>query len=539
MEMTALERREVGRQVRALPTPHRVFLIAIGLVAILGWHREAHAEDQRLSDWEATLTRSIDARQPPQWPTTGVSTHARVSSAASLTVVQSNGRPAEGSGPIGMNYGDVPAQWFDAGERARIWYVTEGPHAVPAAMDTANDVPAYVSSLADVTESVFQSFESQGWRLPLSDADRGLVDDGGDGRFDIYLLDFGGGADGLFSVEFCEDGGLRCGGYIAMENDFAGYSYASHEEAFRTLVSHELAHAVGAAYAAGQPTWWDEGFAVWAELEHGGVTEDVYRLMRRWFFSPEKPLDSMTHPGDSWPYAASAFVVFIADNWGAEFLTFAWESLASSESRSAVAALDRAASVLEDDTLDGLWSEFGLHAWFVGDRYRDDLALNLRFGERFPTWSPQHIFDGSDSDVLVVDRWSFQAASVDVFHEWFQVSGCEESPSFALSWWAHANPLALPEGTNAALQVADAVFLIGGRTRSGAEQCAQFNWGAEEDFQSSEPGEDEDPEGGTDPKEDDAPEAAESSGCQTMGGGVQSLGMLLTFAWMCRWRRNA
>src|SRR5690606_35560108 len=84
-----------------------------------------------------------------------------------------------------------------------------------------------------------------GFRAPL--ADGSLLDNGGDARFDVYLLDFGGSADGSFRVDACgQDGALptQCAGFMVQENDFAGYAYPSVRYANRLLAAHELFHAV-------------------------------------------------------------------------------------------------------------------------------------------------------------------------------------------------------------------------------------------------------------------------------------------------------
>ena len=68
-----------------------------------------------------------------------------------------------------------------------------------------------------------------GFRPPLADAT--VADNGGDGRFDVYLVDFGGGI--ATAPSGSDAGGLdraapgQCVGYMVQENDFAGYGYPS------------------------------------------------------------------------------------------------------------------------------------------------------------------------------------------------------------------------------------------------------------------------------------------------------------------------
>lgn len=388
-------------------------------------------------------------------------------------------RPVTGHGPIGMNYGAVQAQFIDGGPHVRVWYVEEGPHAVPLADEDGNGVPDFVDLFAELSEGIAARFDDDGWRRPLSDRLRGLPDDGGDERFDVYLLDFGGSADGLFYREFCEEGRpSACGGYMAVENDFVGYGYASTEDAIRTLFSHEYAHAVGAAYADGTPSWWDEGQAVWAELAYGPVEADVRRLMARWFRTPGRPLDSPVQPGDSWPYAASAFLVASADWFGVSILQNTWERLADGSSKSATGALDVALQQV-GSSLDAAWSRFAAASWFTGARASAAPdALSIRWGSTFESLKTEPLVLTSMPQRIEVPKWSVQAATLtsvagDVF---VQALGCDDMPAASLTLVSSdarsATPLILGEP---ARWPRDAALVIGGKTRDGALQCVQLS----------------------------------------------------------------
>lgn len=301
---------------------------------------------------------------------------------------QENLRPTGSAGPYGMNYGDVAPAHVDAGPAVRIWYAEEGPHAVPAEDLDGSGVPDFVELLAAQLHGITGRFAADGWQTPLSDADRGLPDFGGDGRFDVYLLDFsqhfGSRADGFLVTEFCAgDEGRACGGYIVIENDFEGDHYPSISDAVRTLFSHEYAHAVGASYAAGASTWWDEGQATWSEHAYADVEHDVIRLASRWFGAPLRPLDDLAGPGEGWAYAGSTFVLHLAEVHGSAVIRETWEALADGTARTVVGALD-AVLFGNGSSVQEAWSRFVEAAWFTGGRAAPSGVTPLPFAESLP-----------------------------------------------------------------------------------------------------------------------------------------------------------
>ena len=80
----------------------------------------------------------------------------------------------------------------------------------------------------------------------------------------------------MFGIDGCQ--GTTCAGHMVLENDFEGYGYPSLEEAVDVLTSHELFHAVQAAYHAGQPSWLSEGGAMWAEWAYNPEVRDFLQF---------------------------------------------------------------------------------------------------------------------------------------------------------------------------------------------------------------------------------------------------------------------
>jgi hypothetical protein len=264
--------------------------------------------------------------------------------------------------------GDV-VEHRDAGEHFRIFYTASGPNA--ASLDHVLDV-------AELYENVRATYESLGFRVPLSDAALD-GDNGGDGRFDVYLLDFGGSADGAFVREGC-DAAARCAGYIVQENDFAGYAYPSRDIGDRILVSHEFFHAVQAAYDAGESSVLLEGTAVWATERFDPTLEDFEGFVDGVLDRPDHTLFlPLPGPVDPWSYGAALFFQFLDEHLGDDVVRDLLE--ASTGTRTWAAALP--------DVLAGHGTTFG-DAFFTFARWnlftadRADPAQSYAGGAAYP-----------------------------------------------------------------------------------------------------------------------------------------------------------
>lgn len=173
------------------------------------------------------------------------------------------GRPDTGGDLHDFALTDVVESLDSPSGRVRVHYSVRGPNATLEADADATGLPDLPEEVARTADAVLDAFEAGGFRLPVAESAVGLSDLGGSDAFDFYLVDFAGGADGSFSVDRCR-GGI-CAGHMLVENDFRGYGYASVGAAVRTLASHEMFHAVQAAYTETLPVWLSEGTAVWAE----------------------------------------------------------------------------------------------------------------------------------------------------------------------------------------------------------------------------------------------------------------------------------
>lgn len=208
----------------------------------------------------------------------------------------------------------------------RVHFTRAGVNAVPSADQDGDGVPDFVQAVSQVYESVGDTYHATlGFRRPLSD--EGLPDNGGDGHFDVYLLDFALSADGAYRVDTCPSG-ERCVGYVVQENDFAGYGYPSLTEATTILGSHEYFHAIQAAYDNAQDVVITEGTAVWATERYAPHTSDFENFIHGYLDRPERSLDSAPPgPVPTFAYGSAVFFQYLSEVHGDDVIRQLWEHL--------------------------------------------------------------------------------------------------------------------------------------------------------------------------------------------------------------------
>ena len=273
-------------------------------------------------------------------------------------------RPTEG-GLFAFDATD-DVQFYDEG-MIRVHYSISGNNVAILNDLDQNGTPDYVELVAHTANDVLEFYADVGFRFPIAEEAVGLNDLGGTSAFDFYLVDFGGNSDGMFGVDGCR--GTICAGHMVMENDFQGYGYPSLEEATDVLVSHELFHAVQAAYHAGQPSWLSEGSAVWAEWLYNPEVRDFLQFSSAYLGETErslhKPPSGVT---TSFSYGTAIFFAFWDEYYGEEVsrMVSLQESLENIDESNMI---DAVLAQMDDVQLD--WMTFS--KW--------NLATNIRSGE--------------------------------------------------------------------------------------------------------------------------------------------------------------
>ncbi len=156
-----------------------------------------------------------------------------------------------------------------------IHYATSGPDSVyQPSVDSIAGIPVHVTRTASVFENVWATETGTlGYRTPPPD-----FGNGGDNRYDVYLVNLGAGYFGFTAPESTILG-YRATSFIELENDFAESSlYRTHPlDAVKVTAAHEFFHSIQFNYdefefEAVNPNdpstykpWWQEASSTWME----------------------------------------------------------------------------------------------------------------------------------------------------------------------------------------------------------------------------------------------------------------------------------
>jgi hypothetical protein len=223
--------------------------------------------------------------------------------------------------------GDVVETHASKGGSFLVHFTRSGPNAVPAADSDATGIPDFVEEVAAIYDEVLDLYQGKlGFRAPPSD-EAVSVDNGGDGRFDVYLVDFNGVGDGVFRPDGClKDKPQICAGYMVQENDYKNYGYPSTTIANRILGSHEFFHAVQAAYDGEQDSVIREGTAVWATEKFDPSLKDFEAFIDGYLDNTDRTLNQpLPGPVDPFSYGSAIFFQFLDERYGEGIIRAMWE----------------------------------------------------------------------------------------------------------------------------------------------------------------------------------------------------------------------
>ena len=271
--------------------------------------------------------------------------------------------------------GDLVESFGSTGGSFLVHFTRQGSNAVPALDVDASGTPDFVEEVAAVYDEVLAAYQGElGFRPPRGD--EAIAENGGDGRFDVYLVDFGISADGHYSNDACDPGTPEiCAGYMVQENDYVGYGYPSTLIANRILGSHEFFHAIQAAYDTGQGSILTEGTAVWATERFDPSLNDFEKFIDGYLDYADRSLDvPLPGPVDVFSYGSAIFFQFLEERYGDGTVRALWERCENGANGKA----------------DPLWFE-ELDATLTAEA---DASFNEAFVE-FATWN---LFTGSLAD---------------------------------------------------------------------------------------------------------------------------------------------
>jgi hypothetical protein len=317
---------------------------------------------------------------------------------------------------FGFDAGDVVETHASSKDRFLVHFTRSGPNAVPATDGDTSGVPDFVEEVAEIYERVLDHYQGTlGFRLPVSDAS--IADNGGDGRFDVYLVDFAGFGDGHFSQDSCSaSGGQICAGYMVQENDYAGYGYPNTNVANRILASHEFFHAVQASYDTDQGSVMSEGSAVWATESFDPTLTDFEAFLKGYLDNPDRSLDvPLPGPVDPFSYASALFFQFLEERYGAGTVRSLWERCENGNSGQAdpywLSVLDPLLTEKHQTTFPDAFVDFA--TWNLFTQAYADPSRSYLEGKRYPRVAMQSVAAPFSDEKLRVFYASTQYFSVD------------------------------------------------------------------------------------------------------------------------------
>ena len=301
-----------------------------------------------------------------------------------------------------------------AAGRVRVHFTRTGPDAVRAADADTDGTPDAVEAVAETYEEALAFYASLGYRSPVSDLGT-PTGDGGSDRLDVYLVDFGGASDGAFVRERCELARPICSGYVAQENDYAGYGYPSFRTATRILASHELFHAIQAAYDSEQGANWGEATAVWASERFDPTLSDFEHFIDGWLDEPERAIDQEPiGPVDGYSYGLALFPQYLAERFGDDLLRRTWEDLEDGAQGVAdphwLAVLATLLPAEHDTPFEAAWVEFA--DWVLRSGHGGPAGATFANAAAYPEVAREAVELPFRDDKLRVYRASMQIWSV-------------------------------------------------------------------------------------------------------------------------------
>jgi uncharacterized protein (TIGR03382 family) len=314
-------------------------------------------------------------------------------------------RPTESAPGMPWRYdtGEVVESVVSPDGGFRVHFTRAGRNAVPAQDVNDSGVPDLVEQVGQAYDQVAAFYAGTlNFRAPLGDGQLG-----GDGRFDVYLLDFGGAADGTFQVDSCPlSNPDTCSGHVLQENDFAGYGYASALQGTRVLGSHEYFHAIQSAYDKTQGVVLEEGTAVWGSTRFDPSLGELEGFAGGYLSRPERALDSPPPgPVPDFAYGSAVFFEFLDEKFGPDVIRQLWERCEQAPEKSWLARLDELLQQQYASSFAQAFAEFARWNLYTGgaadsrqawaDARRFPVVANTQVSVPYQSPSPPYLFYAS------------------------------------------------------------------------------------------------------------------------------------------------
>lgn len=181
---------------------------------------------------------------------------------------------------------------------------------------------------------------------------------GGDSKYDIYILDLGGSYYGYTQFEDALGGG-KYTSFTVIDNDYQGY-YTTGIDGARVTVAHEFHHAIQAGnyiYRESDLFYYEITSTAMEEFVFDDIN-DYYAYMSDYFNNPTRPF--ILNNG----YNLAIWNIFLKDRFGFDILKRQWELLPSARALNAInISLNENNSTLRNEL-----NRFGVWTYFTNYR---------------------------------------------------------------------------------------------------------------------------------------------------------------------------
>ncbi|MCJ7457602.1 MAG: DUF6055 domain-containing protein [candidate division Zixibacteria bacterium] len=281
----------------------------------------------------------------------------------------------------------------------KIHFAKEGVNAVyqPNVDNNGNGIPDYVDTCAAVLDHIWaKEIDSLGYNVPPSDGWYPVTwDNGGDGRYDIYLLNLGSNYLGATHPETTSAPNPALWSYtswIELDNNYTNYpAYHPQYDWLRVTAAHEFFHAIQMGYdvfeneVAGDVAkpYWMEMSATWMENEVYDYINDYIYYLRSFLGAPWVSLRNFT---GLHPYGAVVWPIYLGERFGINIIKDIWTKCAEVPGDNVLSATDTILSTLHNSSLNSAFREFSVWNYFTGDRANPSV---FGFYSEGPLWVDQ------------------------------------------------------------------------------------------------------------------------------------------------------
>lgn len=275
------------------------------------------------------------------------------------------------------------SEYTSSSDHFKFHFAKTGTNAVfqPTVDNNGNGIPDYVDSCAAILEYVWsKEVDTLGYNPPPSDGWYSLygLDNGGDGKYDIYLFNLGLSYLGFTQPETTSAPNpsrlWSWTSWIELDNDYLGYPYFhSQYEWLSVTAAHEFFHAIQMGYdvfeneVAGDVVkpYWMEMSAVWMENEVYDYINDYIYYLPAYFSSPWISLRNFT---GLHPYGAVVWPMYLGEKFGIDIIKEIWTKCAEVPGDNVLSATDTILSALHNSSLSNAFQEFSVWNYFTADR---------------------------------------------------------------------------------------------------------------------------------------------------------------------------